>query len=35
MKKKILILLVLLITFIPIFNVDGFYRNKIKEYNMV
>lgn len=35
MKKKILILLILLISFIPTFNVDGFYRNKINENEMV
>jgi len=34
-KKKILILLILLISFIPIPNVDGFYRGEIKEYKMV
>lgn len=35
MKKKILILLILLISFIPTFNVDGLYKNKIKENEMV
>lgn len=35
MKKKILILLILLISFIPTFSVDGFYRNKINENEMV
>ena len=35
MKKKTLILLILLINFIPTFNVYGFYKNEIKEYKMV
>jgi len=34
-KKKTLILLILLINFIPTFNVYGFYKNEIKEYKMV